>query len=382
MTITDPTLSTTDVDADLSASSAEYIPDDRYRSHEKYTSLVGIKKDAKRQLSEVVWNYLWTGTGDETTVERNTSKFDELLWEVPLFSGVSNPNTSTRFLDYDLSFPLLTAPFGQEAVFHPDGHLAIGRAVEKVGVHQMVPVAGSHLIEDVAKASGSAKIYQMTFVGEEEHVLQMIHRAKAAGYEYICVTYSPIRQWRERLREDRFSPRGLTDSVNFGPNGSNPAGLKELLEFTKPRWTWEQAKRVIERSPLPCIVKGVGSAEDATRALAAGAVGVYVSNYGGRTIDRTLSTIELLPEIRAAVGPDVPIVLDSGIRRGSDIAAAVALGANAVAIGRLTAIGLAADGEHGVQRTLELLKEEFWTTLGHLGCSSVAELGPHVFRQK
>jgi len=381
MTITDLDQTTADAEGAGASETSGYIPDDRYRSEERFASLVGIKKEAKRQLSEIVWNYLWTGTGDETTVERNTSKFDELLWEVPLFAGISNPDTSTRFLDYDLSFPLLTAPFGQEAVFHPDGHLAIGRAVQAVGVHQMVPVAGSHLIEDVATASDSAKIYQMTFVGEEHHVLEMIDRAKAAGYEYICVTYSPIRQWRERLKEDRFSPRGLVDSINFGPEGSNPAGLRELIEFTEPRWNWEQAASVIAKSPLPCIVKGVASVADAEQAIAAGAVGLYVSNYGGRTIDRTLSTIEVLPEIRAAVGPDVHIVLDSGIRRGSDIAAAVALGANAVAIGRLTALGLAADGEHGVRRTLELLQEEFWTTLGHLGCSRVSDLGPHVFRQ-
>ena len=171
--------------SDFTTLSGDYVPDDRYRSGEKYTSLVGIEKDAKRQLSEVVWNYLWTGTGDETTVQRNTSKFNDLLWEVPLFSGVSNPDTSTNFLGYDLSFPLLTAPFGQEAVFHPEGHLAIGRAVEKVGVHQMVPVAGSHLIEEVAKASNSAKIYQMTFVGEEEHVLQMIDRAMEIGRAHV-----------------------------------------------------------------------------------------------------------------------------------------------------------------------------------------------------
>jgi 4-hydroxymandelate oxidase len=113
----------------------------------------------------------------------------------------------------------------------------------------------------------------------------------------------------------------------------------------------------------------------------AGAVALYVSNYGGRTIDRTLSTIEILPEVRAAVGPDVPIVLDSGIRRGSDIAAAVALGADAVAIGRVTALGLAADGELGVRSALEILREEFWQTLGHLGCSRVDDLGPHVFRK-
>jgi 4-hydroxymandelate oxidase len=356
------------------------IADDRFRSPQKYTTLRGIRSRARHQLSESAWNYLWTGTGDETTAERNTAKFDELLWEVPLFAGVSNPRTSTSFMGYDLSLPLFTAPFGQDGAFHPDGHLAIGRAAEEAGVEQMVPVAASFRIEDIAQASNRAHFYQMTLVGPLEHTLAMAQRAKDAGYGVIIATYSPIRQWRERLIEDRFSPRGQAEHVNFGPGASDPAGLQELIDFTEPRWTWEQAKEFIDKCPLPVVVKGVASAKDAEAALQAGASGLYVSNYGGRTIDRTLSTIEVLPEIRDVAGPDVPIVLDSGIRRGSDIAAALALGADAVAIGRLTALGLAADGQEGVRRTIEILTEEFWTTLGHLGCSSPADLGPHVFR--
>ncbi|GAB3556384.1 alpha-hydroxy acid oxidase [Spelaeicoccus albus] len=358
------------------------IADDRYRTSEKYTTLVGVTNAAEKQLSPMLWNYLWCGTGDENTRVRNTAMFDEYQYEAPLFAGITNPRTNTKFLDIELSFPLFTAPFGQEAVFHPEGHRAVGRAAEKVGVSQMVPVAASHTLEDVASSSSCASIYQMTFVGEESDVLDMIDRAKAAGYRYICATYSPIRQWRERLREDRFVARGVPDHANFGPGLSNPAAIKELIDFTEPRWTWEQAANVIKKSSLPVIVKGVHSVKDAKRSLDAGAAGLYVSNYGGRTLDRTASTIEVLPEIRKAVGPDIPIVLDSGVRRGSDIATAVALGANAVAIGRLTALGLAADGEYGVQRVLEILKEEFWTTLGHLGCSTVDELSSDIFRQQ
>lgn len=357
------------------------IADDRFRSEEKYTTLRGVREQARHQMSESAWNYLWTGTGDETTAERNTAKFDELLWEVPLFAGVSNPRTNSTFMGYELSLPLFTAPFGQDATFHPEGHLAIGRAAEEAGVEQMVPVAASFTIEDIAAASNRAHFYQMTLVGDLELTLDMAQRAKDCGYGVIVATYSPIRQWRERLIEDRFSTRGQAEHANFGPGTSDPAGLRELIEFTEPRWTWAQAKEFIDRCTLPVVVKGVSSGKDARAALDAGAAGLYVSNYGGRTIDRTLSTIEVLPEIRDMAGADVPIILDSGIRRGSDIAAALALGADAVAIGRLTALGLAADGQEGVRRTIELLTEEFWTTLGHLGCSTPADLGRHVLRQ-
>jgi 4-hydroxymandelate oxidase len=353
--------------------------DDRYRTAEKFTTLVGIRKQAQRQLSEIDWNYLNCGTGDETTMRANTAIFDKYRFHTPMFAGISNPDTRTTVLGMDLSFPAFIAPFGGEAVFHPEGHCAIGRAAEAVGIKQMVPIAASIPLEAVAAASNVAAVFQMTFVGDEDMVVDVMHRAKAAGYRYICVTYSPIRQWRERMMEDRFSPRGEKGPSNFGPGMSDPAALTELLDFTQPRWTWAQAKRAIARSPLPCIVKGIMSVEDAHAAMEAGAVGLYISNYGGRTIDRTWTSLEVLPSVRAAVGPDVPIVLDSGVRRGSDIATALALGANAVALGRLIGYGLAADGEQGVRRTLELVQREFWTTLGHLGCSKVSELSPAVF---
>ncbi|MGF3054924.1 alpha-hydroxy acid oxidase, partial [Microbacterium sp. YY-01] len=265
--------------------------------------------------------------------------------------------------------------------FHPDGHLAIARAVESMGVHQMVPVAASYTLEEIAQQSPAASSFQMTIAADVQLNVDMAQRAKDAGYRYIIAAFSPIRQWRERLIENRFTSRGSRGQVNYGPELSDPAGLQELIDFTEPRWTWSEVRQFIVRSPLPVIVKGIESAADAIEAVKAGAVGLYVSNYGDRDLDRSLSTIEVLPEVRAAVGADMSIVLDSGIRRGSDIAAAIALGADAVAIGRVTALGLAADGEEGVRSALQILREEFWQTLGHLGCSRVEELGPHVFRK-
>jgi len=205
-----------------------------------------------------------------------------------------------------------------------------------------------------------------------------MHRARAAGYEQIVGTYSPIRQWRERMMEDRtrFVP-GKAES-NFGPGRSDPAMLQELLEFTRPRWGWTEAREAISRAPLPVFMKGVMTADDARRSLDAGVTGLYVSNYGGRTIDRQPSAVSALPKVREAAGNDVPILFDSGIRRGSDIAAALALGANAVALGRAVGYGLAADGETGVRRVLEILKTEFWTTLGHLGLSRASDLSTDV----
>jgi 4-hydroxymandelate oxidase len=354
--------------------------DDRYSTTERFTTNRGIYAEARKQLSDVVWNYLNCGTGDEVTMRANTTDFDKALYKTPLFAGISNPDTSTHFLGHELSFPAYIAPFGGgEHLFHADGHVATGRAAAAVGVRQIVPIAAAHSLETIAEATGVAQMFQVTFVGEVDSVLQIIERAKAAGYEQIVATYSPIRQWRERLMEDRFQITGPGGDANYGAGKSDVGMLREQLDFTQPRWGWEKAKEVFKASPLPMIVKGIMTADEATQSLEAGAIGLYVSNYGGRTIDRQPSTISVLRDIRSAAGANVPIIFDSGIRRGSDIATAIALGANAVALGRAAAYGLAAAGEHGVRRVLEILKLEFWTTLGHLGCSSVAELGPHVF---
>lgn len=354
--------------------------DDRYTTGERFTTNRGIYAEARRQLSEMVWNYLNCGTGDEVTLRANTADFDLPLFKMPLFAGISNPDTSTTFLGHTLSFPVCIAPFGgAEHLFHPDGHVATGRAAASVGVRQIVPIAAVHSFEEIAAATGVAQMFQVTFVGKIESVLATIERAKAAGCEQIVATYSPIRQWRERMMEDRFTVRGPGSDANYGEGKSDPAMLREQLEFNEPRWGWEKAAEVIRNSPLPILVKGVMSEEEANQCLEAGALGLYVSNYGGRTVDRQPSTISVLARVRAAAGSDVPIIFDSGIRRGSDIATAIALGANVVALGRAVGYGLAADGEAGVRRVLEILRAEFWTTLGHLGCSTVAELGPHVF---
>ncbi|ADO41468.1 (S)-2-hydroxy-acid oxidase [Ketogulonicigenium vulgare Y25] len=354
--------------------------DNRYATGERFTTNLGIWRAAREACTDEVWNYLNCGTGDEVTLRANTADFDKWQWKTPLFAGIGRPDTATQFLGHSLSFPAFIAPFGGgEYMLDAEGHRATGRAARDVGIRQIVPVAAAHSLEDIATASGVAQMFQVTFVGDVGAVVDMMHRAKAAGYEQIVATYSPIRQWRERMIEDRtrFAP-GKAEA-NFGPGLSDPAALREQIAFSQPRWGWAEAREAIARAPLPILVKGVMSADEAKQCLDAGAMGLYVSNYGGRSIDRQPSAISALPQVRAAAGPDVPIIFDSGIRRGSDIAAAVALGANAVALRRAVGFGLAADGEAGVRRVLQILKDEYWTTLGHLGCNSTADLGPHVF---
>lgn len=350
----------------------------RYESHEQFRTLRGIFTAAQRNLSPVDWDYLWCGVGDEITVASNTTAFDQWHFRERLFAGISRPQTNVSFLGRDMSVPVMIAPFGNDAVFHPEGHLAVGRAAQETGVLQMVPVAASYSLEDVASGSNAAIGYQMTMVGDADQALEMIDRAHRAGYEFIVASDSPTRQWRERLIENEYVPVRSHQDINFGPGKSNPAALEELYGFTKPRWSWEELALVIGKSTLPVIVKGIQCASDAQRALDAGALGLYVSNYGGRELDRVAPALVALPAVRAAVGPQVPIIFDSGIRRGSDVATAIALGADVVAIGRLAALGLAAGGQDGVRRVIELLRDELWATMGRLGAARVAELTADV----
>lgn len=345
---------------------------------EEFAALADIYDRARSNLSDADWAYLETGTGDEVTLRANVEAFSGRRFRQPLFSGVSRPKTDVRFIDIDLAFPVITAPFAYERTFHPDGHLAVGRAAQQAGIAQIVPIEASYSLQDVAAASSAALIFQILTVGEPRLVIEISERAKAAGYRYLCASFTPIRAWRERMF--RAGWRSPEDRATSGV--ADPVELlmrQELADFSQPRWSWSTAKAVFADCALPWICKGVQSEADAHAALEAQACALYVSNFGGRNLDRVPPTLDVLPSIRRSVGPDVPILLDSGVRRGSDIATALALGATAVAAGRLIARGLAAAGEAGVGRTLELLREEFWTTLGHLGVSSPAELSPEVF---
>ena len=352
--------------------------DDRYSTNEKYTTLRGIHRDAQRHLSEVEWNYLWCGTGDEVTLKDNTAAFDRYRFVAPLFAGIDNPDTRTNVLGFDLSFPAFIAPFGGEAVFHPDGHLAIGRAAEAVGIQQMVPVAASFPLEEIAAASSVASIFQMTFVGDEDTVLDLMERAKIAGYKYICVTYSPIRQWRERMMEDRFSIRGREALPTSGRGGPIRLPLSNCWSSHSRAGTGSR-----RRAPSPGRRSRASSkASRASRTLTRHSMPVR-SGFMSRTT--AAARLIGLPQPWTSCRPFASrwdgrfrSSSTSGIRRGSDIVTALALGADAVALGRLTALGLAADGEYGVRRTLELLQREFWTTLGHLGCSQVEDLSEAV----
>jgi 4-hydroxymandelate oxidase len=291
-------------------------------------------------------------------------------------SGVGTPCTQTTFLGIPLALPLLSAPFGGDGLFDIDGHLAVARANAAAGIASIVPEAGTYSYEDVARAAPpAARIAQLHPI---EHMSLQADRVRAAGYDALCITVDcPTAGFRTRNRRNRFDP----DLEHFAGNfrGAGTLGVAEMFSRLvrhddAPPWTWARLARAAADFGLPWFAKGILTGEAADAAIAAGAAAIVVSNHGARQLDPAPASLDQLPEVVAAVAGRVPIAFDSGVRSGTDVFLAIALGADVVVLGRLVAYGLAAAGEEGVRRTIELVADELCTTMILAGASSLDEL--------
>jgi 4-hydroxymandelate oxidase len=247
-----------------------------------------------------------------------------------------------------------------------------------MGTASIAPEAGSHPIEKIAEAAPAAAAFgQLHPMGREENFVRMLKRFADAGYRGICVTCDcPTGGWRERNKRNGFEPTIEVVGGNYSVGSQTDIYevFGQLFDMATPVWPWRKLGDLMTSVPLPWFAKGIITPEDAAAAVQAGASGVLVSNHGGRQLDCVTASIDALPLIRDAVGPGIGIAIDSGIRRGSDIVTAIALGADVVVLGRLAVYGLAAAGEAGVVRTLELLRDELRTVLTLLGRGGIADL--------
>jgi isopentenyl diphosphate isomerase/L-lactate dehydrogenase-like FMN-dependent dehydrogenase len=343
-----------------------------------FEALSEIHEAARALLPREVWDYLESGAGEELTLRENRLAFSRWRFRPRHMGGIGRPDTSTSFMGIELAMPVMTAPFGADRYFHPEGQCAVLRAAAGFGIASMAPEASSFPLERLAEAApAAARVMQLHPSGGEETVLGFTRRAEAAGYELLCLTLdAPAAGWRERGKRNRFAFDLNAIGGNFDlalpPEEQDVFG--QLLDRGEPVWSWEQLARVGAKLPLPWIAKGVMTREDALAALDAGAVGLVVSNHGGRQLDGVPATLDQLPEIVEAVGGRVPIGIDGGIRRGTDILKALLLGADVVLLGRLAVYGLAGGGEAGVRRVLELLHAELVTSMALLGVDRIEGL--------
>ena len=342
----------------------------------EFPTLADIHAAALRRLPQDAATYLESGAGTEQTLRANREAFSRWVIRPRPMTGVSDPKTNTEFLGIPLSVPVLTAPFGGDALFAPDGQRAVARANAAAGIASIVPEVGSFSYEQVAAAApAAARIAQLHPYDSFDAVAA---RVKAAGYEALCVTVDcPIVGFRARNRAARLRLDPVIWSGNVTTDGA-PNVASTFAARVAPPWTWDKLAEATARHGLPWIAKGILTAEAAEAALAAGASAILVSNHGGRQVDPAPASLDMLPEVAAQVGGRVPVLLDSGVRTGADVFLALALGASAVVIGRLAAYGLAAAGEHGVRRTVELLTEELHILMTLAGVPDIAsaDAGP------
>jgi 4-hydroxymandelate oxidase len=346
-----------------------------YPQEAGFATLGEMHETALDQLPGDVADFLEGGAGAESTLRGNRAAFERWVVKPRPMSGVCSPRTDTSFLGVPLALPVLTAPFGGDGLFGAGGQVAVARANATCGTASIVPELGTYSFEEVAQAApAAARFAQMHPM---EHMAVLAGHARAAGYSAICVTVDcPTAGFRSRNLRNRFAP----DLEQFAGNlrGVDTPCVEELFgHLVGPgsrAWDWERLAEVAGDFGLPWIAKGILSAEAAEAAIAAGASAIVVSNHGGRQLDPAPASLDVLPQVRARVGDRVPIAFDSGVRRGADVFVALALGADVVLVGRLAAYGLAAAGERGVQRTLELLADELRTTMILAGAGSIDEL--------
>ena len=334
---------------------------------------------AKGRLPKAEYDYIAGGATDEISVDRNRRAFESWALRPRVLRDVHALDLSTSVLGTKVNFPILIAPCGGHKKAHPEGEFATYRAAAARGTIFAVSANAAVTFEELAKVANGHLWLQMYFFPDRQMTKDWLRRAKAAGYEAICVTLDS--QWppkRERnIRNNYHNVRG----VNFPPLDPKVAAAQRSGRAgggADPAATWKELEWIKGETDLPIVAKGIMTGEDAAQCAELGANAVIVSNHGGRHLDNTLATIEVLPEVVAAVQGKTEVLLDGGIRRGADVVKAIALGAKAVFIGRPLFWGLAVDGERGVIRVLDILREEMEITMAKCGRPNIASIDSTV----
>lgn len=333
---------------------------------------------ARRKLEPAVWDFLAGGAGEERTLAANVEVFDRLRLRPRVLTGGGAPSTTTRILGRTWSLPLGIAPMAYHTLAHRDGEAATARGAGRLGVPLVVSTFASRTFESIAEAAAAPLWLQVYCFRDRATTRELVQRAERAGFEALVLTVDAPHLGRRLrdLRNDFRLPDGVVPANLGGGDFSSPGGHART-EFD-PALDWSTVEWLRSVSSLPVLVKGVLTAEDARLALAAGADGIVVSNHGGRQLDGAPATLEVLPEIAQAVAGARPLLLDGGVRRGADVLAALALGADAVLLGRPVLHGLTVNGAQGVEHLLGLVAEQLTEAMTLTGTASVAAAGPQL----
>jgi len=315
---------------------------------------------ARDRLPPDVYGYYAGGAGDEWTLRENRAAFERLVIRPRMLTAAFPPDPSTELLGARIDAPILVAPWAYQRLAHPDGEVATARAASRAGTIMVVSTTAQDILEDIAEAGDGPTWWQLYVFTERSVTVETLHRVHEAGYAAICFPVDfPVAGLRHRDTRTGFDM---------------PFGLPHSDLVFDPNITWDDIAWIREQAPLPILVKGILTAEDARLAVEAGADGVVVSNHGARQLDSVAATITVLPEIVEAVDGRIPVVLDGGVRRGTDVFKALAFGAAAVMVGRPICWGLTVGGEDGVFDILRILREELENTMSLAGTHALSDI--------
>jgi (S)-mandelate dehydrogenase len=367
-----------------------------------------LKTLAQRRLPRVLWDYLEGGAEEEQTMRANRLAFERYTFAPRAATGEGKQDLGIELYGHKLAAPFLVGPTGLNGIFQPDGDLQLARACDDAGIGMTLATASTNSIEEVAAATnrGTFRMFQLYPWGGADLHSHLVERASAAGFHAVMVTVDSLFPGN-RLRDRRngfahslrmtprvvldgllhpqwlvstWLPHGMPSLKNIAPLLPAGASAYELAAYTRdqrnPYYSWTDIAWLRQKWKQPLIIKGLLNPEDVRRARQEGVDGIVVSNHGGRALDGAPATLDILPAMLDAAG-DMPVMIDSGFRRGSDIVKALALGARCVLLGRATLYGLAAGGHDGVTRALQILGDETERVLALLGAGSVRQLTSH-----
>lgn len=335
---------------------------------------------AQERMDPAVWDFLEGGAGEERTIAANLEAFDQVRLRPTVFGAATPPETTTTILGRQWAAPIAVAPMAFHTLAHPDGELATVRAAAMLGVPVVVSTFSGRTFEELAKAGSGPLWLQVYRFRDHAATEQLIKRAELAGFEALVLTVDTPHLGRRLrdLRNDFRLPPGIVPANFDAPGLSSPS--EHARNELDPSLDWTVVDWLRSVSSLPVLVKGILTAEDARRAVDAGVDGILVSNHGGRQLDGVIATFDALPETVAAVAGRCPVLLDGGIRRGTDVLAALALGADAVLVGRPILHGLAVAQQEGVEQVLNILIEELSDAMALTGTPSLSDLRPDLIR--
>ncbi len=339
---------------------------------------------ARECIDRHAFDFIAGGADDEVTLGTNRTAYEHIVFRPRVLVDVSTVDTSTEILGRRIALPVLLAPTAFQTMVHPDGELATARAAAEAGTVMVVSTLASCTVEEVGAAAAGPKWFQLYCYKEKRVTEELVKRAEAAGYEAICLTVDVPRLGR---REQDFRnvfalppgilPKnfaGTADLAKVSPAEHGSIVAAYVAGLLDDGLTWDDVAWLKSITSLPVWVKGILTHEDATMSAEAGVDGIIVSNHGGRQLDGSPATIDVLPEIREAVGEEIPLLVDGGIRRGTDVVKALALGAQGVLIGRPYLWGLGVGGQSGVAWVLEMLRVEIELAMALCGCPTVEDV--------